>query len=55
MRASRKSSIGQVRQAAASLGPLDYVATVALVAIYVIGTSVLRELLPSAADDHVRT
>jgi hypothetical protein len=39
MRAPRKSRIGQVRQAAASLSPLDYAATVALVAIYAIGTS----------------
>ena len=29
----------RVRQAAASLKPLDYVATVALVAVYVVGTS----------------
>jgi hypothetical protein len=34
-----KSRSGQVRQAAASLSPLDYAATVALVAIYAIGTS----------------
>jgi len=33
------SKTGQVRQAAASLTLVDYVATVALVAIYVIGTS----------------
>jgi hypothetical protein len=30
---------GQVRQAAASLSPLDYAATVALLAVYAIGTS----------------
>jgi hypothetical protein len=39
MRARRQSRLGQVRQAAASLSPLDYAATVALVAIYAIGTS----------------
>lgn len=31
--------IGEVRHAAASLSPLDYAATVALVAVYAIGTS----------------
>jgi hypothetical protein len=31
--------IDQVRRAAASLGPLDYAATAALVAVYVVGTS----------------
>jgi hypothetical protein len=31
--------IGQVRQAAASLSPLDYAATVALLAVYAVGTS----------------
>jgi hypothetical protein len=31
--------IGQVRQAAASLSPLDYAATLGLVAVYAIGTS----------------
>ena len=34
-----QSRIGQVRQAAASLSPLDYAATIALLAIYAIGTS----------------
>jgi hypothetical protein len=38
-RARRESKIGQVRAAAASLNPLDYVATVALVAVYAVGTS----------------
>ena len=33
------SRIGRVRQAAASLSPLDFVVTVALVAIYAVGTS----------------
>ena len=33
------SKVGRVREAAASLNPLDYAATVALVAIYAIGTS----------------
>ena len=33
------SKIGRVREAAGSLNPLDYAATVALVAIYAIGTS----------------
>jgi hypothetical protein len=32
-------NIGKVRQAAASLSPLDYAATVAIVAVYVVGTS----------------
>jgi hypothetical protein len=32
-------NLGQVRQAAASLSPLDYAATLALVAVYAIGTS----------------
>jgi hypothetical protein len=31
--------VGQVRQAAASLSPLDYAATVAILAVYVVGTS----------------
>jgi hypothetical protein len=31
--------IGQVRRAVVSLGPLDYAATVALVAVYAVGTS----------------
>jgi hypothetical protein len=35
----RQSKIGDLREAAASLSPLDYAATVGLVAIYVIGTS----------------
>jgi hypothetical protein len=30
---------GQVRQAAASLSPLDYAATVALLTVYAVGTS----------------
>ena len=33
------SKIGRVREAAGSLNPLDYAATVALVAIYAVGTS----------------
>jgi len=39
MTAPRRTRISQLRQAAASLSPLDYAATVALVAIYAIGTS----------------
>jgi hypothetical protein len=39
MRVARESKIGQVRQAAASLSPLDYAATVALLAVYAVGTS----------------
>ena len=39
MRAARQSKIGQVRQAAASLSPLDYAATVALLGVYAVGTS----------------
>ncbi len=35
----RNSRIAQVRQAARSLSPLDYAATVGIVAIYAIGTS----------------
>jgi hypothetical protein len=39
MRVAREGKIGQVRQAAASLSPLDYAATVALLAVYAVGTS----------------
>ena len=39
MEASGGSWLTRVRQAAASLSPLDYVATAGLVAIYAIGTS----------------
>jgi hypothetical protein len=39
MSPSRNSRIAHVRQAARSLSPLDYAATVGLVAIYAIGTS----------------
>jgi hypothetical protein len=39
MNAARQSKIGPVREAVASLGPLDYVATVALLAVYAVGTS----------------
>ena len=35
----RKSKISEIRDAAASLSPLDYAATVALVALYAVGTS----------------
>jgi hypothetical protein len=35
----RRGSISQIRQAAASLSPLDYLATIGLLAIYGIGTS----------------
>ena len=34
------SGIGQVRQAAASLSPVDFVATAALAAIFAVGTSI---------------
>jgi hypothetical protein len=34
-----ESRIGQLRQAAASLSPFDYLATAALVAVYAVGTS----------------
>jgi hypothetical protein len=53
MGAPRKSRIGQVRQAAASLGPLDYAATVALLAIYAIGTS--RDEGPKTSLDFYRS
>jgi hypothetical protein len=33
------SGIGQLRQAAASLSPFDYLVTAALVAVYAVGTS----------------
>jgi hypothetical protein len=43
---------GRLRQAAASLGPLDYVATIALVATYAIGTS--RDDGPATSMDFYR-
>jgi hypothetical protein len=36
---SHRSKLGQIRHAAASLSPLDYLATAALVAVYVVGTT----------------
>jgi len=39
MSTPRQSKIGQLRRSAASLSPLDYVATVVLLAIYAVGTS----------------
>ena len=39
MSSSRNSRIADARQAARSLSPVDYVATVGLLAIYVVGTS----------------
>ena len=39
MKPDHQSRIGQFRTAAASLSPLDYAATLGLVAIYVIGSS----------------
>jgi len=35
----RESRVGQLRQAAASLSPFDYLVTVALVTVYAVGTS----------------
>ena len=39
MDTSHESIFNRVRQAAASLGPIDYAATLVLVAVYLIGTS----------------
>jgi hypothetical protein len=39
MKTPRKSKIDQLRRSAASLSPFDYAATVALLAIYAVGTS----------------
>jgi peptidoglycan/LPS O-acetylase OafA/YrhL len=39
MEPPRQSIPARVRQSAATLGPFDYAATVALVAVYVVGTS----------------
>ena len=39
MKTPRESKLGRVRGSAASLSPFDYAATVALLAIYAIGTS----------------
>ena len=39
MDTSQQSSLARVRERAASLGPLDYAVTAALLAIYVVGTS----------------
>jgi hypothetical protein len=39
MKTPRESKIDQLRRSAASLSPFDYAATVALLAIYAIGTS----------------
>ena len=36
---ARQSKLKQLRRSAAALGPIDYLATIALVGIYVIGTS----------------
>ena len=38
-RIPRQSRIGQLRQAAASLSPLDYLVTIALATVYAVGTS----------------
>ena len=44
---------GQVRQAMASLGPLDYAATVVLLGVYVVGTSL--EDAPGTSGDFYRS
>jgi hypothetical protein len=48
-----ESRIGQIRHAAASLSPLDYLATAALVAVYVVGTT--RDGGPGTSIDFYRS
>src|SRR5687767_743912 len=53
MTTSRPSESTQVRRAMASLSPLDYVATLALLAVYVIGTSL--DDSPNTSGDFYRS
>ena len=50
---SVRNRIGQLRQAAASLSPFDYLATAALVAVYVVGTT--RDGGPGTSIDFYRS